>query len=81
MSNLLDMGTFVWQTLLPERLGEATVTIRLEEMDGDLISGRQINVRVRSEYNRRLSTGTGVLSFAIGIIVFASALLKQFGFF
>lgn len=81
MSNVLDLSTFLWQTLLPVRLGEATVTVRLEELDGDLIAGRQINVRVRSEYNRRLSSGTGVLAFATGIIVLVSGIMKYFNVF
>jgi hypothetical protein len=40
--------------LLPERFGEATVSVRLEEVSGDLLIGRQINVNVRNEFRSRL---------------------------
>ena len=54
MTGLLRDGTMAWQTLLPERFGEATVSVRLEEVSGDLLIGRQINVNVRNEFRRRL---------------------------
>ncbi|MEC7112791.1 MAG: hypothetical protein VXW72_04570, partial [Candidatus Thermoplasmatota archaeon] len=54
MTGLLRDGTMAWQTLLPERFGEATVSVRLEEVSGDLLIGRQINVNVRNEFRTRL---------------------------
>jgi hypothetical protein len=54
MTGLLRDGTMAWQTLLPERFGEATVSVRLEEVSGDLLIGRQINVNVRNEFRSRL---------------------------
>ena len=54
MTGLLRDGTMAWQTLLPERFGEATVSVRLEEVSGDLLIGRQINVNVRNEFQQRL---------------------------
>tara|TARA_B100000035_G_scaffold37593_1_gene28385 strand:+ start:591 stop:2093 length:1503 start_codon:yes stop_codon:yes gene_type:complete len=54
MTGLLRDGTMAWQTLLPQRFGEATVSVRLEEVSGDLLIGRQINVNVRNEFQQRL---------------------------
>ena len=42
---LLQLGTTSWQSLIPNRFGEATVTVRLENEDGDLLLGQQINTR------------------------------------
>ncbi|GIS27629.1 MAG: hypothetical protein CM15mP128_3880 [Methanobacteriota archaeon] len=57
---LLQLGTTSWQSLLPNRYGEATVTVRLENEDGDLLLGQQINTRVRSGTKKRLRR-TGVV--------------------
>ena len=54
MSGLLRDGTVAWQTMLPERFGEATVSVRLEEVSGELLIGSQMNVRVRSEFKERI---------------------------
>ena len=50
MSGLLRDGTIAWQTLLPEKTGDASVSVRLENTNGDLLVGRQINVSVRPEF-------------------------------
>ena len=68
MSGLLRDGTVAWQSLLPERFGEATVSVRLEEQSGDLILGRQINVRVRTKYLERIRNFTSVTTNLIGIL-------------
>ena len=68
MSGLLRDGTVAWQSLLPERFGEATVSVRLEEQSGDLIIGRQINVRVRTKYLERIRTFSSVTTSLIGIL-------------
>ena len=68
MSGLLRDGTVAWQSLLPERFGEATVSVRLEEQSGDLIIGRQINVRVRTKYLERIRNFTSVTTSLIGIL-------------
>ena len=68
MSGLLRDGTVAWQSLLPERFGEATVSVRLEELSGDLIIGRQINVRVRTKYLERIRNFSSVTANLIGII-------------
>ncbi len=66
MSGLLKDGTVGWQTLLPKSKGDATVSIRLEEEDGELILGRQINVRVRTEFRQWLRQSSSIFTFIIG---------------
>ena len=68
MSGLLRDGTVAWQSLLPERFGEATVSVRLEEQSGDLIIGRQINVRVRTKYLERIRNFSSITTSLIGIL-------------
>lgn len=86
MSGLLRDGTVAWQSMLPERFGEATVSVRLEEQSGDLIIGRQINVRVRSKYLQRIrnsaalsSTLFGILGISLGIFIKISDILGNLG--
>jgi len=74
IANLLNVGQLNWLTLLPERLGEATVSVSLEDEDGDLILGRVVNLRVKSEWNRRLTKLSGLISIAIGAVAMISAL-------
>jgi|TARA_B110000459_G_scaffold149367_1_gene162736 hypothetical protein len=66
MSGLLRDGTMAWQSLLPERFGEATVSVRLEEQSGDLLIGRQINVRVRSKYRERVRASSTITANLLG---------------
>ncbi len=66
MSGLLRDGTMAWQSLLPERFGEATVSVRLEEQSGDLLIGRQINVRVRSQYRERVRASSSLSATVLG---------------
>ena len=66
MSGLLRDGTMAWQSLLPERFGEATVSVRLEEQSGDLLIGRQINVRVRSKYRERVRASSSITANLLG---------------
>ena len=68
MSGLLRDSTVAWQSLLPERFGEATVSVRLEEQSGDLIIGRQINVRVRTKFLERLLSFSAVSTAVLGIL-------------
>ena len=57
-----QLGTTSWQSLLPNRYGEATVTVRLENEDGDLLLGQRISTRVRSgTKKRRQLRRTGVV--------------------
>ena len=73
MTGLLRDGTMAWQTLLPERFGEATVSVRLEEVSGDLLIGRQINVNVRNEFQRRLRRIITVSAQVLGTVVIGLA--------
>ena len=66
MSGLLRDGTMAWQSLLPERFGEAAVSVRLEEQSGDLLIGRQINVRVRSKYRERVRASRSLTANLLG---------------
>lgn len=69
MTGLLRDGTMAWQTLLPERFGEATVSVRLEEVSGDLLIGRQINVSVRNEFRTRLRRLITLSTQVLGTII------------
>ena len=77
MTGLLQDGTLSWQTLLPEKPGEASVSIRLENIDGDLLVGRQINVRVRPEFVNWFRNTSSLTSYFIGGIGLAGAILFQ----
>ena len=83
MSGLLKDSTVSWQTLIPTTNGDATVSVRLEETNGELLLGRQINVRVRSEFRHWLrTTGSYVAYLFGGFGLFLSAiffLLEVFG--
>lgn len=76
MSGLLKDSTVSWQTLIPSTKGDATVSVRLEETNGELLLGRQINVRVRSEFAHWLrTTGSYVAYLFGGFGVFLSIML------
>ena len=77
MTGLLRDGTISWQTLLPERTGEASVSIRLEDTNGDLLVGRQINVRVTSEFVNWLRHTSFLTSYIIGGIGLTSSIFLQ----
>jgi len=66
-----------WQTLLPERFGEATVSVRLEEVSGDLLIGRQINVNVRNEFRRRLRRIVTLSTQVMGVLVITLATVLE----
>jgi hypothetical protein len=77
MSGLLQDGTIAWQTLLPEATGEASVAIRLENTNGDLLVGKQINVRVRPEFVNWLRNTSSLTAYLIGGIGLFSSILFQ----
>ena len=66
MSGLLKDSTVSWQTLIPTTNGDATVSVRLEETNGELLLGRQINVRVRSEFRHWLRTTGSYVAYLFG---------------
>ena len=67
MSALLRDGTVAWQSLLPERFGEATVSVRLEEVSGELLIGSQMNVRIRSVFKERIRAASSLVFNIIGL--------------
>ena len=77
MSGLLKDSTVSWQTLIPTTSGEATVSVRLEEINGELLLGRQINVRVRAEFRQWLRSTSAYVAYLFGGfgMVFAGILL------
>ena len=53
------------------------VTVRLENEDGDLLLGQQINTRVRSGTKKRLRRSGVVVSATLGVLgVIASVILQ-----
>lgn len=77
MSGLLRDGTIAWQTLLPERTGEASVSIRLENTNGDLLVGRQINVRVQPEFFNWFRNTSSITSYLVGGLGLAGSIIFQ----
>ena len=77
ISHLLLNGTVAWQTLLPEHNGEATVSIRLEDPSGDLVEGRQINVRVRSEFRSLVRDTSSLACTTLGLLGIGVTILLQ----
>ena len=71
------MVLVAWQTLLPERFGEATVSVRLEEVSGELLVGSQMNVRIRSVFKEKIRSASSVVFNMVGILgtIIASTLL------
>jgi len=62
--SMLESG-IIWQTLIPSSMGDATVTVRLEDSAGNLISGKVLTAQVRSDLFTRLRMTTGAV-FMIG---------------
>ena len=65
----------IWQSLIPSSTGEATVTVRLEDTSGNLVSGRVLTVQVRSDIFTRLRLTTGALLMIGAIIAVVSPLI------
>jgi len=77
MSGLLRDGTVAWQSLLPTTTGEATVSVRLEQPSGELLVGRQINVRVRSEFRSMVRSSGSIAANSLGMIGLLSAIIME----
>ena len=65
MFKSMAASRIIWQTLIPSSMGESTVTVRLEDSSGNLISGKVLTAQVRSDLFTRLRMTTGAL-FMIG---------------
>ena len=75
LPHALSATRIVWQSLLPSSMGEATVTVRLEDEAGNLISGRVLTVQVRSDLFTRTKMTLGVLFMVGAAIVVLSPLV------
>ena len=61
MKNLMSSSKIVWQSLIPSAMGDATVTVRLEDSSGNLISGRVLTAQIRPDLLTRLRMTTGAV--------------------
>ena len=66
MGGLFEESRFIWQTLLPRQTGEATVTVRLEDKSGNLLSGKVATVQIQYDMLRRLRWWAGLISISTG---------------
>ena len=66
MGGLFKESRFIWQTLLPRQTGEATVTVRLEDKSGNLLSGKVATVQIQYDMLRRLRWWAGLISISTG---------------
>lgn len=75
LPHALSATRIIWQSLLPSTMGEATVTVRLEDEAGNLISGRVLTVQVRSDLFARIKMTLGALFMVGAAIVVLSPLV------
>jgi len=82
MSSSMSKTRIIWQTLIPSSMGDATVTVRLEDSAGNLISGKVLTSQIRSDLFTRLRMTTGAvfmfgaaLAIISPILPFAARLL------
>ena len=66
MGAVFNDSKIIWQTLIPRASGESTVTVRLEDKDGNLLSGKVATVQVQPDMLRRLRWWTGLTSMLTG---------------
>ena len=71
----ISATSIVWQSLLPSTMGESTVTVRLEDDAGNMISGRVLTVQVRSDLLTRIKMTLGGLFMAGAAIAILSPIL------
>ncbi len=71
--SIIDGGVTTWNTLLTNTKGEGTLSVRLEDESGSLLVGKQINVRIRSNFTKRVMNS---ISLSLTIIGSAGALLS-----
>jgi hypothetical protein len=65
LSKSILCSRIIWQSLIPSSMGDATVTVRLEDSAGNLISGKVLKANIRSDLVTRLRMTTGAI-FMIG---------------
>jgi len=67
LANMMDEGEIIWQTLLPQHDGEATVTVRIEDTDGNLLGGRVLAIQIRPPLEERIRNIAGYSAVLAGI--------------
>ena len=67
LAKMMAHGEMIWQTLLPQHDGESTVTVRLEDTDGNLLGGKVLAVQVRSKLQDRIRRSGGMAAIGAGI--------------
>ena len=72
--SIIDGGVTTWNTLLTNTKGEGTLSVRLEDENGSLLVGKQINVRIRSNFTKRVMNS---ISLSLNIIGGAGLLLSS----
>ena len=78
LPQIIKSTEIVWQSLLPEETGEATVTVRLEDEDGNLLSGRVLTVQNRADLFTRLRISIGAIFLVGAGIAIVSPILPLF---
>ncbi|MEE3083270.1 MAG: hypothetical protein VX320_04175 [Candidatus Thermoplasmatota archaeon] len=68
LADMMDEGELIWQTLLPQHDGEGTVTIRIEDTEGNLLGGRVLAVQIRPSLHDRIRRISGISAVTAGII-------------
>lgn len=68
LANMMDEGELIWQTLLPQHDGEATVTVRIEDTDGNLLGGRVLAIQIRPALQEKIRTISGISAVCAGIL-------------
>ncbi len=75
VSSSMSSSRIIWQTLVPSSMGDATVTVRLEDSSGNLISGKVLTSQVRSDLFTRLRMTTGaVFMFGAALAIISPVL-------
>ncbi|MEE2748209.1 MAG: hypothetical protein VX473_07080 [Candidatus Thermoplasmatota archaeon] len=67
LARMMEHGEMIWQTLLPQHDGESTVTVRLEDTDGNLLGGKVLAVQVRPRLQDRIRLRGGIAAVGAGI--------------
>ena len=68
LAKMLGEGEIIWQTLLPQHDGEATVTVRLEDPEGNLLGGKVLAVQIRPRLQDRIRHISGVAAVSAGLL-------------
>ena len=68
LARMMQHGEMIWQTLLPQHDGESTVTVRLEDTDGNLLGGKVLAVQVRPKLQERIRLRGGMAAVGAGIL-------------